>query len=138
MKRAPPRRSRATGDVPDRSRSEERDASGEALDRSRFLTEAATVLAASLDQPRALQTLARLVVPKLADWCLVYLLEDDGLIRRVAMEAADPEDAALGRQIERFSLEAGAPRGVPAVIRSGRPELHPEADAALLAADVSD
>lgn len=138
MKRAAPRRSRATGDAPDGSRNDGRDASGEALDRSRFLAEAATVLAASLDQTRALQTLARLAVPKLADWCLIYLLDEEGRIRRVAMEAASPDDSALTDRIEGFSLEADAPRGVPAVIRSGAPELHPEADAALLAADVSE
>ncbi len=44
----------------------------------RFLAEASTILSSSLDYRETLATVARLSVPRLADWCAVDVLEDDG------------------------------------------------------------
>ncbi|HSF38360.1 MAG TPA: PAS domain S-box protein, partial [Thermoanaerobaculia bacterium] len=56
----------------------------------RFLAEAARVLASSLDEREVLASVARLSVPRIADWCGVYLLEEDGSILRVALVHHDP------------------------------------------------
>jgi PAS domain S-box-containing protein len=42
-----------------------------------FLTEASTVLATPFDYDRTLQSLARLAVPALADWCAVHVMQED-------------------------------------------------------------
>lgn len=66
--------------------------------RSAFLAEASRVLASSLDDKGMMASVARLAVRHIADWCLVYILDEDGLIRRVETARADPaKEIASGR-----------------------------------------
>ncbi|HYN90142.1 MAG TPA: PAS domain S-box protein, partial [Ardenticatenaceae bacterium] len=105
--------------------------------RLSLLAEASTLLAGSLDAETTLKSVARVSVPQLADWCIAYLLDDDGAVRRVAMEYVDPASEILARTIwEEHTLDPRARVGVPQVLRSGLPEFHADASAALLAADV--
>ena len=97
------------------------------------LADATTLLAGSLDFDAMPALLARLAVPRLADWCFVALLRDDGGIDRVAIEAAD--DAMLERAREydrRYPLDPDSPVGSPQVIRSGEADLQPEISDAML------
>src|SRR5205085_470927 len=57
----------------------------------RFLTQTSDVLASSLDYEQTLQSVARSCVPKLADWCVVDLLDDDGIVTTLAVEHVDPK-----------------------------------------------
>ncbi len=61
-----------------------------AAERAALLAEASRVLTASLDNDTALAQLARLVVPRLADACVVELAEGCGFVP-VAAAHADPE-----------------------------------------------
>ena len=82
--------------------------------RSDALADAAALLAGSLDFEATLGLLARLAVPRLADWCFVELLRDDGSIDRVAIEAADPEVLArAGEYDRRYPLDPDSPVGSP-------------------------
>jgi signal transduction histidine kinase/CheY-like chemotaxis protein len=98
----------------------ERKRTGEAL---RFLAQAGTRLADSLDLATTLTTVGRLAVEHLADWCLIDLLQDQQVDRRLALQRdgsprAVPLDALAGRYpVDR----RGA--GLPAVLRSGRAEV---------------
>jgi hypothetical protein len=66
-------------------------------------------------------------VPRLADWCVVDVLEDDGSLQRLAAEHEDPEKVALARDLqERYPPDPDAPYGVDNVVRTGQPELVPE------------
>lgn len=66
--------------------------------RSAFLAEASRVLASSLDDKATLASVARLAVRHIADWCLVYNVDEAGLIRRVETARADPaKEIASGR-----------------------------------------
>src|SRR5207249_4690173 len=65
--------------------------------RSVFLATAGDALASSLDDEATLRQIAELVVPRLADWCTIDLVGDDGLLRRIAARHADPaKQAAVG------------------------------------------
>jgi GAF domain-containing protein len=55
-----------------------------------FLAEASATLAASLDYETTLQTVARLAVPTLADFCFFDVATDGETIQRVAWAHADP------------------------------------------------
>lgn len=66
-----------------------------------FLTEASTVLAAPFDYDRTLQSLARLAVPALADWCAVYVVQED-TSRRTLPAAAWHVDAGKMHLVERL------------------------------------
>jgi GAF domain-containing protein len=46
-----------------------------------------------------IEHLAHLLVPTLADWCCIDLLQNDGLLHRVAVVHADPAKATLAEQL---------------------------------------
>src|SRR5918993_4722492 len=62
----------------------------EARRRLALLPAAGPALSATLDFGETLQTIARLLVPELADWCLLDVVEDDGSISQFAAAHADP------------------------------------------------
>src|SRR5437763_16925512 len=64
----------------------------------RFLAEASTVLAGSLDYEATVQHVADLLVPQVAGWCGVDVLEADGSTRQLTSRMDDP-------QLEAFLLE---------------------------------
>ncbi|HEX2122706.1 MAG TPA: ATP-binding protein [Thermoanaerobaculia bacterium] len=63
--------------------------------RAAFLSGAGQELAASLDYEETIGTLARLLVPNLAEMSVVDMTEADGALRRIAVAHRNPEDAAL-------------------------------------------
>ncbi|GAA3756281.1 serine phosphatase RsbU (regulator of sigma subunit) [Spinactinospora alkalitolerans] len=60
-----------------------------ALSRLMLIAEVSTVLSSSLHTEDVLGRLARLLVPQLADWCVVELLDEE--LRRVALAHRDPK-----------------------------------------------
>ena len=68
-------------DIDDRKRTEE---------AQRFLLDAGAELSRSLDWRAGLKAVARLAVPRIADWCAVHVAEEDGTISSLAIEHADP------------------------------------------------
>lgn len=70
-------------------------------DHTRFLAEASRVLADSLDMEATLRAVARLAVPLLGDYCVIYLTQENGEHRGVATAHADPEKEPLVRALER-------------------------------------
>src|SRR5205823_2155181 len=107
------------------------------VERLAFQSDASESLASSLDYATIAGTVARLAVPYLADWCIVYVVQRDGAVRRLAMTHRDPLRADLAKIIEEeFTLDLSARDGVPKVLRSGQPELVPDATPELLASDV--
>jgi K+-sensing histidine kinase KdpD len=116
----------------------ERRARGEAeaaKQRATFLAEASRRLADSLDYSATLRNVTQLVVPTLADWCGVYLLDDDQEIHLLAVAHQDPAKVNLAYELHRrYQPALSAPSGVGAVLRTGQAELVAEvADAMLVA-----
>src|SRR5213594_3734146 len=69
--------------------------------RSRFLANVSALLATTPDYERTLRNLARLAVPELGDWCVIDMLGEQGLMRRVAVAHVDPTKESLGWELER-------------------------------------
>jgi serine phosphatase RsbU (regulator of sigma subunit) len=67
-----------------------------ALDRLTLLAEATTALSSTLDSHKGLSRVCRILVPQLADWAAVDLLEDDGRPRRVSVVHHDPAVLPVG------------------------------------------
>jgi len=89
-----------------------------------FLAEASTLLGSSLDVDQTLASLARLVVPGLADWCSITLTEEDGSLRSVAIAHADPDKLARAQEFNRrFPSRREDETGVAQVIRTGEPSV---------------
>jgi len=120
------------GDVTERRRRED------ALQRQMlFQSDASDSLGSSLDYATIAETVARLAVPRLADWCIVYVVQRDGAVHRSAMAHRDPSRSDLARTIEEeFTLNLSSLEGVPKVLRSRHSELVPEATPELMASDV--
>jgi len=90
----------------------------------RYLTRATQVLGSSLDYETTLRQLAQVVVPELADWCAVHIVEEDGVPRELAVAHVDPEKVAWAREISRrYPPRLDAPTGVPNVLRTVQPEI---------------
>src|SRR3954467_15123798 len=99
----------------------------------RLLAEASDVLASSLDYETTLANVAALVVPKLADWCVVDVVGEDGEIQRLAVAHEDPAKVERAQAlIEKLPMDPDAPQGVPAVIRTQQPEIRPLIEDSLL------
>lgn len=90
-----------------------------------FLAEAGELLGSSLDYEETLRSLSRIVVPALADWYALDLLEPDGTIRRLHVTHHDPERERLGWELARWRSRLDDPAGIGAVIRTGIPEHYP-------------
>ncbi|MEW6496069.1 MAG: ATP-binding protein [Cyanobacteriota bacterium] len=60
-----------------------------------FLAQASEVLASSLDYETTFKSLAHLVVPFLADYCLIHRLESDGQLRMVTSAHRNPDKQEL-------------------------------------------
>lgn len=78
-----------------------RAASEAAAARAIFLADVGSLLADALDDEQALQQLARLVVPRFADLCVVFLAESDGVLRRFAAAHSDPDQEQQLLEIQR-------------------------------------
>lgn len=91
-----------------------------------FLAKASSELAALTDYSATMRRIAELAVPHFADWCAVDMLEQGGVLRRVAVAHVDPEKVALAHELHRrFPPSPEDPGGTWHVIRTGRPELVP-------------
>ncbi len=94
--------------------------SGEATSWLEFLSEASQHLGASLDYNVTLDSLARLTVPRLADWCDIQMLDDAGILKRVSMIHRNPALVALAEDYSRrYPYEAHSGQGVPQPLIAG-------------------
>jgi GAF domain-containing protein len=107
-------------------------------DRLAFLAEAGEVLSGSLAVEDTLRALSEVLVPSLADWFAVDLLED-GRIRTIVVVHPDPAKVELAHELQRrFPTDPDAPTGPPHVIRSGASELTPTIPDEMLRALIDD
>jgi PAS domain S-box-containing protein len=87
-----------------------------------LLARAGSALSSSLDLEVTLEELAHIVVPDLADWCMVDLVGASNTIRRVAVVHSNPQKAAAAQKFK----ELEEPKlndlyGTGLTLREGRP-----------------
>ena len=93
-------------------------------ERRRTVANALGVLGSSLDYEWTLAALTRLMVPALADYCSVDLVEADGSFRRVSTAHVDAEKEQLVRALwTRYPYLPSDRVGVPEVVRTGEPQI---------------
>jgi serine phosphatase RsbU (regulator of sigma subunit) len=108
------------------------------VDRLALLRHAGDALATALDIDAALSRLAEVLVPALADWFALDLVEG-GTIMNVLVMHPDPERVQLAKELQRrFPSDPDAPTGSPHVIRSGESELTEEITDEMLRALIDD
>ncbi len=81
----------------------------------------------SLDYGETLERITRLIVPELADWCLLDGVGDDGNIGQLAAAHADPEKEDLLKRLEEHRQFGEGDAGSTAeVLRTGQSVLIPD------------
>src|SRR3954453_17733883 len=85
-----------------------------------FLTRAGTVLASSLDYDETLQSVVQLAVPGFADWCAVYVQDEDGSELELTSVHPDPHIEAALLDIRRRRRERRGESESVQVIETGR------------------
>jgi len=91
-----------------------------------LIADVVSILAETFEYETAMGRLAHLLVPRLADWCVIDTLEKHTL-RQLAVAHADPAKEELVRQLEnRRSFERDAQYGAARVMRGGNSEIYSE------------
>jgi PAS domain S-box-containing protein len=104
----------------------------------RFLAESSSLLAGSLDVNETLPAVARLAVPRIADWCVIHLVARHDL-RCVAVAHSDPARLALADALIRdYPPSLGDEQGLSRVVRTGHSVFYGELGDDLLAAVAHD
>jgi signal transduction histidine kinase len=91
----------------------------------RFLADATTRLSASLDYSTTLDALAHLCLGRIADWAVVYALDDAGKLHRLAVAHCDAEKDHLARELQSIPIDTSAGHPVLDVLRAGNPKVVP-------------
>ena len=111
----------------------------QARGRDRLIADAGTAMSSALDPEVTLIELARLCAARMADWCFVFVREEDGSIRQVAAAHADPDRQKVAWDLlMRYPLDPDRPEGPAKAIRTGESELLPEIGDELLRAIAPD
>ncbi|MDI9637109.1 PAS domain S-box protein [Geitlerinema splendidum] len=104
-----------------------------------YLAQFSKALASSLDYQTILNQLAYQLVPHLADWCVVQVVQDDGSIEAVATAHSNPEKIQWADEIrQRYPINPDDPTGTPRVLRTGQSEFYPHITDELLVQSARD
>jgi signal transduction histidine kinase len=121
-------------DVTDRKRAEEnarrligeqaaRLAAEEAARRFRFIADCSSMLSSTLDYDATLSVLAHMCITELADWVIVYTIDDNGLIHRVEVASRDSAKAEWARQVKEAPMDTARIAPIVEVLRTRKPKL---------------
>lgn len=95
----------------------------------RFLSEASKVLSSSLDYKKTLDSVTKLAVPYIADWCSVDMIDENGDVQLVSVAHKDPKKVRWAKELRRLiPVDMNAKQGLPQVLRSSQSEFYPFID----------
>ena len=93
-------------------------------ERMTLLARAGRRMAESMDWETTLEAVVRSVVPGIADWATLTVVEPDGSLRVHAIAHSDPDRERLARELfERYPPSLQTTSGAGHVIRTGEPEV---------------
>ncbi len=98
-----------------------------------FLVEASALLSESVDYHNRLNQLANLLVPYLADWCAIDIIEKDGTSKRLAVVHSEQAKTDLVYEMQRrYPPDIHGEYGIYHVLRTGQSELYADIPDSLL------
>jgi PAS domain S-box-containing protein len=104
-----------------------------------YLADAGRILGSSLDSSATLRQIADLIVPGVADWCAIDMLEPGGQLIPLALAHRDPARVRLVEELRtKYPADPEAEVGSYAVARSGQAMLIPVIDEERLVATARD
>ena len=100
-----------------------------------YLADAGRILGSSLDSAATLRQIADLIVPGVADWCYIDLLDADGRLTPLVVAHRDPERLRLVDELRaKYASQPGADQGAAAVARTGQAMVIPLIDDEMIVA----
>ena len=109
------------------------------LEQEHFLSEVSKVLSFTLDYKETLASVAQLVVPKLADWFVVDLVNAEGNFELIEIDHIDSSKVKWARELrEKYPIDPHTLTGLPNVVRTGRSELYAHITDEMLVASARD
>lgn len=100
-------------DVTDRKRAE---------DAVRYVAQASFAVSESLDYEETMTNIASVLVPGLADWCAIDIVQEDGTMQAAAILHSDPKMVETAKQMrKRYPPQRGSEAGVYRVLQTGEP-----------------
>src|SRR5690349_10858960 len=94
-----------------------------------YLADAGRILGSSLDSTATLRQIADLIVPAVADWCAIDILDADGHLVPLALAHRDPGRTRLVEELRtKYPADPEAPVGAYSVARTGQAALIPLID----------
>jgi len=106
--------------------------------RLALLAEATSLLAATLNVDESLDRLTGLVVPLMADWCTVHLLDQESGVQRVAAAHRDPAALPLMRRLEQLQRSGLSEQSHAVRVLRGAPPVLVQVDAEVLDRGIDD
>ncbi|MEH2198869.1 PAS domain S-box protein [Nostoc sp.] len=106
----------------------------QAEERLRYIAQISSVLSTSLDYEETLEQIAKISVPKLADWCSLDILNEDGSIRRLPIAHTDPSKAELAAKLQEYATDYKGASAITRVLQTRQSELISEVSDSLLVA----
>jgi PAS domain S-box-containing protein len=102
-------------------------------ERLEFLGRINDALNEAGDQTELMQAVVAAAVPRLGDWCAIFVLPDDERIPAVEIAHVDPEMVAYAHLLrEQFPYDPDAEVGIAPVIRTGVTQFLPDIDDTVL------
>jgi len=97
-----------------------RDVTEERQDEARrgFIAEASALLTSTLDFEKTLTTIAELAVPRIADWCAIHAVTENGSLERLVVTHKDPDKVDLARRLQHYQRPGKGPAFE--VVRTGK------------------
>ena len=93
-------------------------------ERLAFLAEASNVLAGSLDYEETFQNLAHVVVPRLCDFCIIDIADENGQVRQIAVAHGEAGgEGKLQHLQQHYPATLTARHGGTRVFQSGKSEI---------------
>lgn len=94
-----------------------------AVDALALLEEVGRQLVLSLDPPVILERVAAACVARIADWCSIDMVDEDGHLANVTTLHRDPAIASLAAELRAYPVDPDG--GQASVVKSGQPQLYP-------------
>ncbi len=108
-----------------------------AADQEHFLTQVNKILNSSLDFQNTLTSIAQLIVPQLADWFAIDLVNTEGQFELIEVYHKDPAQVQWAKTWrEKYPIDPDASAGPPQVVRSGQSELYSDITDEMLIASI--
>src|SRR5205085_5759111 len=96
----------------------------QAQERQHILDQVSNLVVSSLDQQITLTEIAQLLVPSLADYCRIAVLDEQQQIQEIAVNHVDPAKVALVQALyEQYKDRAEPIYGIQKLLHTGKPEL---------------